>query len=230
MWKAQGKASRFVMLCEMAAFLCDCFRCLSSKLLHRSKMGTLSESTWIKAVFLTTILEDQSVCLLEKWISSPPTKRGQSCFTFLSLSILTIQNSVFLWMPQSWPLTSTGRLWLPCDLSPHITHKTNQPTNQSNRRYITASGEKCPVFFKSSGLWSTAWMEAPCLETSGSQPSYCCGPSVQFLQLWSIPTTKLFWLQLRNCNFVTVINYTVNIRHVGYLICDSCQRVIQTPK
>lgn len=57
-------AGESLTLCDalwMVALLCDCFRCLSRKLLRRSEMGMLSESTWIKAVFLTTILEDQSV-------------------------------------------------------------------------------------------------------------------------------------------------------------------------
>ena len=49
---------------------------------------------------------------------------------------------------------------------------------------------------------------------SGSQPSKCCDPLIQFLMLWW-PQHKIISLLSHNHNFATVMNHNVNIQYAG---------------
>jgi hypothetical protein len=60
-----------------------------------------------------------------------------------------------------------------------------------------------------------------------------------FLMLWALnpvphvvvtPNRKIILLLRYNCNFAIVMNHNVTIWYAGYLICDCCKRIIQSPK
>lgn len=48
--------------------------------------------------------------------------------------------------------------------------------------------------------------------------------------LWWPPTIELFLLLLHNYKSAPFLNPNVNIWNAGYLMCNPCEKVIQTPK
>lgn len=65
-----------------------------------------------------------------------------------------------------------------------------------------------PHDFSSVFVWTHRYT---LLCTSGSQPSYCCGPLIQVRMLCQPPAIMLFHCY---CNLTTVMNYHVNIWYV----------------
>lgn len=64
------------------------------------------------------------------------------------------------------------------------------------------------------GVWHLFLPPPPCwfkLSGASAPPSQCCDTLIEFLMPWWQPITKLLWLLLHNCNFMTVMNCKVNI-------------------
>lgn len=77
--------------------------------------------------------------------------------------------------------------------------------------------KKCPLLRNSCTLevCDTCFSPSPpCwfkLSGASAPPSQCCDTLIEFLMPWWQPITKLLWLLLHNCNFMTVMNCKVNI-------------------
>lgn len=101
------------------------------------------------------LMGDQSVCLLEKQISSPPTKRRIMLFYIhIYIYFNYIKINVFLDSTKFSPGLHRQAVALTRSLP---TYHVNKQTNKS-----TASGEKV-LFLQSSGFWSSTGMETPSL-------------------------------------------------------------------